>query len=144
MRIISSVEEMQQTALSLRREGRRIAFVPTMGYLHEGHASLLREGRKRGDVLVLSIFVNPIQFGPNEDFDRYPRDLARDADLVLLPSEPYHFQAEDARELAALAEVGSTPVHCVDGEMISWYGSRAVAGLDYLAELRRQLGAASD
>jgi pantoate--beta-alanine ligase len=78
MHIISNIEEMQQTALSLKRQGRTIAFVPTMGYLHEGHASLLREGRKRGDILVLSIFVNPIQFGKNEDLDHYPRDLERD------------------------------------------------------------------
>jgi pantoate--beta-alanine ligase len=78
MHIISAIEEMQQTALSLKRQGKTIAFVPTMGYLHEGHASLLREGRKRGDILVLSIFVNPIQFGKNEDLDRYPRDRDRD------------------------------------------------------------------
>lgn len=82
MKIITTILDMQQNARALRREGRRIAFVPTMGYLHEGHASLLREGRRRGDVLVLSIFVNPIQFGPNEDLERYPRNLDGDCAIA--------------------------------------------------------------
>lgn len=82
MQIINSILHMQALAIAPERAGRRIALVPTMGYLHEGHASLLREGRKRGDVLVLSIFVNPIQFGKNEDLDRYPRDMERDCQLA--------------------------------------------------------------
>ncbi len=82
MKIIRSVTEMQQRCLAAREAGQRIAFVPTMGWLHEGHLSLLREGRKRGDLLVLSIFVNPTQFGQGEDFDSYPRDLSRDAALA--------------------------------------------------------------
>lgn len=73
---------MQALAIAPEREGRRIVLVPTMGFLHEGHASLLREGRRRGDVLVLSIFVNPIQFGKNEDLDRYPRDMERDCQIA--------------------------------------------------------------
>ncbi len=82
MKLIHDVAAMQQTMLQLKREGRRIAFVPTMGFLHEGHASLLREGRKRGDILALSIFVNPAQFGPHEDLERYPRNLDGDCALA--------------------------------------------------------------
>jgi pantoate--beta-alanine ligase len=64
------------------REGKTIAFVPTMGFLHEGHLALMREGREHGDALIVSIFVNPTQFSPTEDFLDYPRDLDRDAQLA--------------------------------------------------------------
>lgn len=76
--IITSVREMKERVAAARAEGATISFVPTMGFLHEGHASLMREGRRRGDLLVLSIFVNPTQFGVGEDFESYPRDLGRD------------------------------------------------------------------
>jgi len=82
MRIIEGVTEMQQQADAWRRENRRIALVPTMGYFHEGHLTLMRAVRNHGDVLVISIFVNPAQFGPKEDLDRYPRDLERDLRLA--------------------------------------------------------------
>ena len=72
------VEAVRQKCSDLRRDGLRIGLVPTMGFLHEGHLALLRAGRARCDVLVLSIFVNPTQFAPGEDFDQYPKDQAGD------------------------------------------------------------------
>lgn len=82
MEIITKPKEMQARSQAWREAGRRIAFVPTMGYFHEGHLSLMRYGREVGDRLVVSLFVNPTQFGPTEDLDRYPRDLERDSRLA--------------------------------------------------------------
>jgi pantoate--beta-alanine ligase len=81
VKVIPTVEKMQEHSESLRGDGRRIACVPTMGHLHDGHLSLMRIAKKRADVLVVSIFVNPAQFGPEEDFETYPRNLERDLDL---------------------------------------------------------------
>jgi pantoate--beta-alanine ligase len=78
MEIFKSARQMQQHCESLRLQGKRISFVPTMGYLHEGHLDLMREGRRLGDYLIISIFVNPTQFGPAEDLDKYPRDFEGD------------------------------------------------------------------
>jgi pantoate--beta-alanine ligase len=99
MRIIEKVSEMQQQADAWRQEGKRIVFVPTMGYLHQGHLDLLRTARRLGDLTLMSIFVNPSQFGPGEDYQSYPRDLDRDIRLatevgtdvtfVPLPEEVY-------------------------------------------------------
>ena len=82
MEIIKTIKEMKEFASQTRRAGKIIAFVPTMGYFHDGHLSLMREGRRRGDLLIVSLFVNPTQFSPNEDFKNYPRDFERDRKMA--------------------------------------------------------------
>ena len=94
MQIITRIIEMQSLAESLRTQGRTIGFVPTMGFLHEGHLSLMRRARQESDAVVASIFVNPTQFGPQEDFERYPRDEEGDrrkcesagVDILFMPN----------------------------------------------------------
>jgi pantoate--beta-alanine ligase len=96
MRVVKNVSEMQTLAEEFRNSGSIIGFVPTMGFLHEGHLSLMRNLRKQCDVLVVSIFVNPTQFAANEDLAKYPRDFQRDqqlcraekVDVIFYPSSP--------------------------------------------------------
>lgn len=94
MKIVTTISEIRDEIQQAKRVGCSIGFVPTMGYLHEGHLSLISEARKKHDLVIMSIFVNPLQFGPNEDFERYPRDFQRDeqlareagADLIFYPA----------------------------------------------------------
>jgi len=80
-RVISTIAELREALDAERADGKHVGFVPTMGFLHEGHARLMRRARTQNDVVVVSIFVNPLQFGPSEDFAAYPRDFARDLAL---------------------------------------------------------------
>jgi pantoate--beta-alanine ligase len=82
MRLVHTIAEMKKIVNDILKSGKSIGFVPTMGYLHKGHLSLVEAARKENDVVVVSIFVNPTQFGPNEDYNRYPRDLERDLRLL--------------------------------------------------------------
>jgi pantoate--beta-alanine ligase len=82
MRVITTIHEMQSEIKRQKNQSRSIGFVPTMGFLHEGHLTLIKKARNENDVVVLSIFVNPLQFGPDEDYDSYPRDFDRDSALA--------------------------------------------------------------
>ncbi|WP_042204304.1 pantoate--beta-alanine ligase [Paenibacillus camerounensis] len=113
MRVVRTVAQLREALDYMRQGGHTpIGFVPTMGYLHEGHASLLRKAGEKSNTVVMSIFVNPLQFGPNEDYASYPRDEARDlelaeregADIVFIPSveEMYPQQALTTISVASL------------------------------------------
>lgn len=91
MKVITTIKDMQQEMKKEKQLGHSIGFVPTMGYLHEGHATLLGAARTENEVVVLSIFVNPTQFGPNEDFDTYPRDFERDERVAKEANVDYLF-----------------------------------------------------
>jgi pantoate--beta-alanine ligase len=96
MTIVHDPAEMQAIAKQIRETNRSIGFVPTMGYLHEGHTSLIRGARRQSDVVVLSIFVNPTQFGPDEDLDKYPRDMEADEKIARDEGVDYIFYPEPA------------------------------------------------
>ena len=98
MKIIAAIPDMHTATRSIRGKGKRLGLVPTMGALHEGHLSLVRAARARCDVVAVSIFVNPTQFGPNEDFAKYPRSFERDRNLLAKEGVDFIF-APSAEEM---------------------------------------------
>jgi len=94
MEIINKIADMQMLSSKLRKQGKTIACVPTMGYLHSGHISLLKKAKELADVAIVTLFVNPTQFGPSEDYDRYPRDFDRDRELCFKNGCDYLFNPE--------------------------------------------------
>jgi pantoate--beta-alanine ligase len=112
MQVIRTVKAMREWSEGLRRQGKRIGVVPTMGFLHKGHTSLIEQTTDLADVVVTTIFVNPTQFGPNEDFERYPRDFDRDTALAAQAGSDIIF-APDVHEM--YPEGFSTSVEIVDG-----------------------------
>ncbi|HEY2480296.1 MAG TPA: pantoate--beta-alanine ligase [Solirubrobacterales bacterium] len=119
-RVLRGVEELRAALAPARREGQTIGLVPTMGFLHDGHVSLLHAARAECDVVVMSLFVNPTQFGPNEDLDRYPRDEAHDllrageagVDLVFAPNVAELYPDG----FASTVEVGGNLTSVLDGD----------------------------
>ena len=109
MERVVSKEEVRQAVLAARREGKRIALIPTMGALHEGHLSLVRAACERADYVAVSIFVNPTQFGPGEDFEAYPRDLEHDMQLLKAEGADLLFTPTTASMYAADAQVEVIP-----------------------------------
>ncbi len=95
MEKVTAVKGMQAAADKLRLQGKKIGLVPTMGYLHEGHLSLVDEAKKHSDVIVMSVYVNPTQFAPSEDLDEYPRDISRDEKLAAERGVDYLFVPAD-------------------------------------------------
>ena len=124
MKVVKTVKEVREIVSAWRKEGLSVGFVPTMGYLHEGHQSLIIKSARQNDRTVVSVFVNPIQFGPNEDLEAYPRDLNRDmqkveeagGDLIFNPEPaemyPGHFTSFiDTTETTELLCGAVRPVH---------------------------------
>ena len=91
MNIITNPQQLQELSTQLKKDQVTIGFVPTMGYLHDGHRALLRAAREQNDIVIMSVFVNPLQFGPKEDLASYPRDFEHDKQVAMEEGVDYLF-----------------------------------------------------
>lgn len=124
MRTVERIIDVRRLVKAERARGKRIAFVPTMGFLHDGHLTLVDEARKRGDFVVMSIFVNPLQFAPTDDLARYPRDpegdaakaAARGVDLLFAPTVPEMYRGADPHAVGEVRIVSQSLDRRWEGE----------------------------
>lgn len=110
MKVITTIQEMQTEMSQLKAQGKSIGFVPTMGFLHEGHMMLIRKARQENSIVAVSVFVNPLQFGPGEDYDTYPRDFARDRALAESVQADYLFYPDVKEMYPDYADIPSVTV----------------------------------
>ena len=113
MQVTTTVEETRKLVKNWKKEGKTIGLVPTMGFLHEGHASLIRRCREENDIVVVSDFVNPTQFGPTEDLEAYPRDFKRDSELCESLGADLIFHPEPK-------DMYHDPQYCSTGQSLFW------------------------
>ena len=109
MLILTSAAEVTAVSKEAHRAGKRVGFVPTMGALHEGHLSLVRTARAQSDVVIASVFVNPKQFGPTEDFSKYPRDAEKDSAMLAAEKDGLSLSAVSGRDVSARAQRHGSP-----------------------------------
>lgn len=122
--VVETIAEMRSELAALRAQGKTVALVPTLGALHKGHIAHVKRAKKLADVVVVSIFVNPLQFGANEDFDKYPRDLSADLAKLAKREVPYVF----APTVEQMYPDGGTQVKVTGGEVATLYEGRSRPG----------------
>lgn len=133
--IVSSITQLRTIVQQHKKSNKKVALVPTMGYLHQGHLSLIESAKKENDIVVVSVFVNPTQFAPNEDFDAYPRDIERDsqmayqagADLIFHPDVAEMYPSQSSTFIGVEGDI--TTVLCGTSRPTHFKGVTTVVGM---------------
>ncbi len=135
MQIINSIKTMQEIAVAHKCNGEKISVVPTMGFLHQGHLSLIKEAAGLADIVITTLFVNPRQFAPNEDYDLYPRDLSRDSELAAAAGTDYLFNPG----VLEMYAIGNSTNISVDGITSKFEGAQRPGHFDGVATVVAKL-----